>query len=73
MAEIYEALDTFRALKKELSIDDQSLSILTAALLLRNDLSSENLGHEICLAIRHGLFGSGAPNDATIMDLRPVE
>jgi uncharacterized protein (DUF849 family) len=73
MAEIYEALDTFRALKKELSIDDQSLSILTAALLLRNDLSSENLGHEICLAIRNGLFGHNASDMTTIMDLRPSE
>jgi len=68
--EALEVLDVFNWLHQK--TDDEKIAAsltLSTVLYKRLDLDkelSELLGHEICMGIRHGLFGSNASADSTI-------
>lgn len=58
-----DTIQSFRVLKKELSVDDNTAAILLLAEAVKETVWDKNkfdqFGHELCLGIRHGISEFG--------------
>jgi hypothetical protein len=64
------AVEMFKEIKKQTKADDVACAILVVVESLKEVtnkavkfLTIDRLSHEICMGVRHGLFGSGEPHE----------
>lgn len=69
MDDILRIVDEYAYLRK--NVPELSREPLAAAVLILasrvTPIGGEEFGHELCLAIRNGLFGNGVPSDTSVL------